>query len=280
MEMKNVSGKRKVTGQHAIVIVLALIAAYFGGSYMGWWGGSEPAPIGDNSDILNAIGGIKGDIKNVTAEQTKQAADIAALNKSAMVALPVTVSTTSQQPLVKQLVAETPVSATKTMDDQALEQARQMLADAENLYESAQVADDNMDDAIDDEDDSDVEDIKDDAKDIVDDSNDLRDDAKKLQDKLRASWPSEVRNNTAKNIALRTLDSVRSTANDAKKDANDVIGNADKFETKTTPTSDAETEKLKLQIELAKAQSAIGQQASVVPVTTGVAGYQSQTGGL
>lgn len=278
--------KRKVTAQHLVLAVLGIAVLALINTYVGphWFGMGAEAPTvtpvltGNNSEIITKLGQMNSSLTASIIEVGKKADQAVSVaqqaNQTANAKLVPTQSAPVQNTSTTGLVAGTAAAAssTNTMDDQALVQARNWLADAERLYEAAQIADDNADNAIDDEEKSDAEDEKDNANDIVDDADKLKEDSKDLQDKLRQSW-SEPRNETAKNMALRTLESVKTRANDARKDAKKVIKAVDEYLKPETEESGQTTP------QVVYVQAPVGQQTTT-PVTTGVAGYQSQTGGL
>jgi len=266
MEMANVSGK-KVTGQHVAVIVIALIAAYFGGAYMGWWGGSDSAPTGDNSEILEAIGGVNTNVSKIDEKATAALNTAKEALNTSRIANSTASSKATQVPVVSDtsngLVAETAsaVSSTNTLDDKAYSDAKVLLAKANRIASDAARFKDEARD-IDSDEEDDASDLKEDIKDSKEDRDDLKEDITDLQDTVYQDWSGQSRNETAKDLAGQTLTEALDALSSAKEDYKDAMADVDDI---LEPKEDKGDEKV-VYVQ--------------TPATPAVAGYQSQTEGL
>jgi len=258
----------KINGKHMVVVGLLAIVAL---SYFWWhplgWGASAPAIAGDNSEVLEAIGGINDNISKV--DQKASAAlntANAALNTSKLA------NATASGKLITPVASATGAvvavaSATNTMDDKALTDAKTLLAKANRIASDAERFKREARDLDSDEED-DASELEEDIDNSKDDRDEVKADIEDLQDTIYQDWANTERNETAKDLAGQTLTKGLDALGSAKDDYKDAMSDIDDI---LEPENEGDGKVVYVQAPVSGGQQTTPQ---------GVAGYQSQTEGL
>lgn len=262
--------KREITGQHVLIFgILAVIAL----SYFVWhplgWGAPAPAIAGGNSEVLMAISGVEKNLSEdlEVVNETAKAALVEAkkANQTASTSKPVLVTQTGGQTSPSSTVV---ASATNTMDDKALNDAKTLLAKANRIASDAERFKREARDLDSDEED-DASDLEEDIKDSKDERDEVKEDIADLQDTIYQDWSGQGRNETAKNLAGQALTEALDALSSAKEDYKDATSDVDDI----LDGDEEETSSSSPQVVYVTTPA--GQ-----TTTAGVTGYQSQTEGL